>query len=115
MKDFRDLDVLHAAHDLVVEVHDISQSFPDSEPFGVAAAIAEAALAIPRTIVNGCGRGRDDDLAEALAQASGFASQLEYLMLLAGEIGIVDDETIEEFAVSLNVFRTHLAEERKTS
>jgi len=111
MKDFRDLDVLHAAHDLVVEVHDISQSFPDNEPFGVTTAIAQAALAIPRSIVIACGRGSDDDLRQGLEQASGYASELEYLLLLASEVGIIDDETLEELGATLTEFRTRLSEE----
>jgi len=111
MKDFRDLDVLHASHDLVVLIHDISQSFPETEPFGVATAISSAALAIPRSIVNGCGRGSDEELKLGLLHASGFASELEYLMLLAGEVGIIDDETLEEFALTLSEFKTRMSEE----
>lgn len=111
MKDFRDLDVLHAAHDLVVVVHDISQSFPEDEHFGVTAAITQAALSIPRSIVVGCGRGSDDALRTGLEHASGYASELEYLMLLASEVGIIDDETLEEVGGSLSEFKTRLAEE----
>lgn len=111
MKDFRELDVLHAAHDLVVEIHDISQSFPDNDSFGVTQAIAAAALGIPRSIVQACGRGSDAALKQGLEQASGFASELEYLMLLASEIGIVDDETIEELVGTLTEFKTKLSEE----
>ena len=113
MKDFRELDVLHAAHDLVVEVHDISQSFPENDPFGIAGAISGAALAIPRSIVDGCGRGADADIKTGLERASGSASDLEYLMLLAGEVGFVDDETLEEFSVTLGEFRSRMAKELK--
>lgn len=111
MKDFRDLDVLHASHDMAVLIHDISQSFPDNEPFGIAAAISNAALAVPRSIVNGCGRSADEDLKQALDEASGYASELEYLMLLASEVGIVDEETLEEFAATLDDFKTRMAKE----
>jgi len=111
MRDFRDLDVLHASHDMAVLIHDISQSFPDNESFGLAAAITSAALAVPRSIVNGCGRGSDDDLKRALDEASGFANELEYLMLLASEVGIVDEETLEEFAIALGDFKTRMTEE----
>jgi four helix bundle protein len=111
MKDFRDLDVLHASHDLVVLMHDISQSFPENEPFGIATAISSTTLSIPRSIVRGCGEGTDDALHGALQQAAGHASELEYLMLLAGEVGIVDDETLEEFGLTLTEFKTRLSEE----
>lgn len=110
MKDFRDLDVLHASHDMAVLIHDISQSFPDNEAFGLGTAISNAALAVPRSIVNGCGRASDDALKQALDKASGFANELEYLMLLASEVGIVDEETLEEFAITLGDFKTRLTE-----
>ena len=66
MMDFRDLDALHAAHDLVVEIHDISQSFGEGDDFGVTKAITRSALAIPRAIANGCGHGETDALADAV-------------------------------------------------
>ena len=37
--DFRDLDALHAAHDLLIEIHDISQSFPADDQFTLGDAI----------------------------------------------------------------------------
>jgi four helix bundle protein len=111
MRDFRELDVLHAAHDLVVEIHDISQSFPNPEPFGVGLAIGRTALAIPRSIVNACGRSSDDDLKQGLENAAGYAGELEYLILLGGEIGLLDEETLEEFSVILAEFKKRLADE----
>jgi four helix bundle protein len=111
MKDFRDLDVLHAAHDLVVEFHDISQSFPNDDSFGVTSAITRASLAIPRSIANGCGRGSDAALGKAMERAAGFTSELEYLVLLAGEIGLIDEETLEEIALTLDDFKKRLSEE----
>lgn len=111
MRDFRDLDVLHAAHDLVIEIHDISQSFPEEDSFGVGRAIAAAALGIPRSIVQACGRGSDADLKQGLERASGYASELEYLMLLASEIGFIDEETIEELVGTMAEFKSRLSDE----
>lgn len=111
MKDFRELDVLHAAHDLVVEIHDISQSFSDDDSFAVGRSIARTALAIPRSIVHGCGRGGDPELAQGIETAAGYTSELEYLVLLAGEIGLIDEETLEELTASLGDFKNRLTEE----
>ncbi len=111
MKDFRELDVLHAAHDLVVEIHDISQSFSDDDAFAVGRSIARTALAIPRSIVHGCGRGGDPELVQGIETAAGYTCELEYLVLLAGEIGLIDEETLEELAASLGDFKKRLSEE----
>ena len=111
MRDFRELDVLHAAHDVVVEIHDISQSFDDDDSFGVGLAITRTTLAIPRSIVNGCGRSSDDDLKQGLENAAGYAGELEYLLLLGGEIGLLDEETLAEITGVLTEFKARLAEE----
>ena len=111
MRDFRDLGALHAAHDLVVEIHDISQSFPTYDAFGVTRAIARSALAIPRSIAHGCGQDGDAGLSNALENAAGYTSELEYLVLLASELGLIDDETLEEFSVTLGVFKKQLEDD----
>lgn len=111
MRDFRDLGALHAAHDLVVEIHDISQSFPNDDSFGVTTAISRSALAIPRSIAHGCGQDGDENLSNALINAAGYTSELEYLVLLAGELGLIDEETLEELAVSLGGFKKQLEED----
>jgi len=114
MMDFRDLDALHAAHDLVVEIYDISQSFPNDDAFGVSAAVARTALAIPRAIAKGCGHGEPDALAEALRTASARTSELEYLVLLANETGLIDEETLGDIAARIEELKNRLVDTLKT-
>lgn len=113
MMDFRDLDALHAAHDLVVEIYDISQSFPDDDTFGVSQALAGTALAIPRVIANGCGNGGSDALAEALRTAAARTSELEYLILFANETGLIDEETLTEIVSRIDELKTRLQDTLK--
>jgi four helix bundle protein len=107
--DFRDLDALHAAHDLVVEIHDVSQSFPSDDQFTLGAAICAAALELPALLADGCGRTDGNALAETIDKASGLTSRLEYLILLAGELGLVDEETLGELGEVLAVLKSELA------
>jgi four helix bundle protein len=113
MMDFRDLDALHSAHDLVVEIHDISQSFDADDGFGVSKAIARTALSIPRAIANGCGHGETEALAQAVHTAAAQTSELEYLMLLANEIGLVDEETLAEVVGRIEDVKGRLQETLK--
>lgn len=108
MKDFRDLGALHAAHDLAIEIHDVAQSFPEKDGFGVTNAITRVALAVPRSIARGCGRGGEDGIAMALAEAGGYALELEYLILFAVEIGLIDEETLEDLTARLQEFKKEL-------
>lgn len=113
MMDFRDLDALHAAHDLVVEIHDISQSFPEPDSFGVSRAIARTALAIPRAIANGCGHGETDALVKAVHVAAARTSELEYLILLANEIGLIDEETLGDVVTRIEEVKSRLQDTLK--
>ena len=107
--DFRDLDALHAAHDLAVEIHDVSQSFPADDPFTLGAAICAVALELPALLADGCGRTDEGALAEAIDKACGLTARLEYLILLAGELGLVDEETLGELAEVIGVLKSELA------
>jgi len=113
MMDFRDLDALHAAHDLVVEIYDISQSFSNDDSFGVSQAIAGTAMAIPRAIAGGCGDGAPDALATALRLAAARTSELEYLILLANETGMIDEETVTDVVTRIDELKGRLQDTLK--
>ena len=92
--DFRELGALHAAHDLAVEIYDVSQSFPEDNQFSLGKAICAASLEVPACLADGCGRGGNDALMKAIEKASGAAARLEYFVLLAGQLGLIDEETL---------------------
>ncbi len=107
--DFRDLDALHAAHDLAVEIHDVSQSFPADNQFTLGEAICGASLEIPASLADGCGRGNPDALAKAIQRASGAAARLEYFILLAGQLGLIDEETLGDLTELITDLKTELS------
>ncbi|HAA90868.1 MAG TPA: hypothetical protein DCS82_12755 [Rhodospirillaceae bacterium] len=106
--DFRDLDALHAAHDLAIEIHDVSQSFPGDNQFTLGESICTTALEIPASLAEGCGRGSDEDMHNAIVQAKGLAQRLEYLILLAGQLGMIDEETLGDMTELLDALKSQL-------
>ena len=56
MKDFRDLDVWHKAHQLTLDAYRITASFPKQEMFGMTSQIRRAAVSIAANIAEGCGK-----------------------------------------------------------
>ena len=106
--DFRDLNALHAAHDLVVEIHDVSQSFPADNQFSLGKAICSASLEVPACLAEGCGRGSEEALAEAIKNASGATARLEYFVLLAGQLGLIDEETLGDLTELVTDLKTEL-------
>ena len=87
MKDFRKLRVWERAHGLVLTIYRATESFPQSERFGLTSQIRRAAASIPTNIAEGCGRGSDLDTAHYFQIALGSASELSYELLLARDLG----------------------------
>ncbi len=92
MRDFRELKVWERAHLLTVEVYRVTEQFPKSEQFGMTSQIRRAAASVPTNIAEGCGRGSRSELVRFCQIAMGSASELEYLLLLANEVGYLSSD-----------------------
>jgi four helix bundle protein len=95
MKDFKQLAVWKKSHDLTLAIYKASAVFPKSEIYGLTSQIRRASASIPANIAEGCGRSGDPELARFLQIAMGSASELEYHLLLARELGFMDAATFE--------------------
>lgn len=92
MKDFRDLKVWQAAHELTLDVYRATNALPPEERYGLLPQLRRAAVSIPANIAEGCGRRGDRDFARFLQIAMGSASELEYLLLLSHDLGWLAEE-----------------------
>jgi four helix bundle protein len=92
LKDFRGLKVWEKAHGFVLDVYRDSRGFPPDERFGLTAHIRNSASSITSNIAEGCGRGTDKDFARFLSIAAGSASEAEYQILLARDLGYLSME-----------------------
>lgn len=91
MRDFRDLKVWHKAHELALDAYRTTRSFPKDELYGLTSQIRRCAASISANIAEGCGRDSEPELARFLVMAMGSASELEYHLLLAKDLGILPD------------------------
>jgi four helix bundle protein len=98
VKDFRKQKVWLKAHDLALEVYRVTEAFPKSELFGLTSQIRRACVSIPANIAEGCGRDTDADFARFLQIAMGSASELEYHLLLAHDLGYFPKVAYEELS-----------------
>ena len=89
MKNFRDLKVWEKSHRLALDVYKATRSFPREELFGLAGQTRRAAASVPANIAEGCGRGGNLEFKQFLQIAMGSASELEYHLLLAHELGLI--------------------------
>lgn len=87
MKEFRELLIWQRGHALTLAVYRSTKTFPKEELFGLTSQLRRAAASIPANIAEGCGRDGDAELKRFLSIALGSACELDYHLLLAGELG----------------------------
>ena len=94
-KDFRQLKVWQKSHQLTLNLYQITASFPRAETYGLTAQIRRAAVSIPSNLAEGCGRSGDAELARFCNIARGSASELEYQLLLARDLKLIQSDDYE--------------------
>jgi len=89
MVGFRNVKVWNKAHGITLALYRATRSFPREELHGVTAQIRRAASSIGANIAEGCGRRTKADFARFLQIALGSASELEYHLVLAADLGLL--------------------------
>lgn len=89
MRNFRDLVVWRHAHKLALELYRATDNFPRHELFGVTSQLRRAGASIPTNLAEACGRNGDGDFGRFVRIAMGSASEVDYLILLAADLGYV--------------------------
>ena|SRR5215467_5979134 len=87
MQNFRNLRVWGKAHDLTLRIYEVTRSFPREETYGLTSQIRRSAASIASNIAEGCGRTGKAELRRFLEIAMGSASEVEYQLLLAEDLG----------------------------
>ncbi len=89
MKDFKDLTVWSKAHELTISIYRLTHAFPKDEMYGLTSQVRRSAASIGANIAEGCGRRSDGELVRFLQIARGSASETEYHLLLAKDLGFL--------------------------
>ena len=87
-RDHEKLRVFHDAHALTTAIYHHTRDFPRDEWFGLRAQMRRAAVSIACNIVEGSARSTIRDYLKFLHVALGSASELQYLVSLAPELGV---------------------------
>jgi four helix bundle protein len=114
LKDFRKLHVWGKSHQLVPAIYRATVAFPQTELYGLTSQIRRASASIPANIAEGCGRDGDAELARFFQIAMGSASELEYHLLLAHDLGFLGDGDFKQLAPKVIEVKQMLAAFIKT-
>ena len=108
MQDFRKLSVWQKAHKLTLAVYRATGSFPDAERFGLTGQIRRSCASIPANLAEGTGRGGDKDFARFCQMAMGSAAEVEYHLLLAHDLGMLNSQNHQNLTASVTEIKKML-------
>ena len=98
VKDFRELKVWQKAHELTLVVYQLTATFPREELYGLTTQLRRSSSSIAANLAEGCGRNGDAEFARFCSIDMGSASELEYHLLLARDLKLIQPRKYEELA-----------------
>ncbi len=87
---------------LTLEIYKATERFPREELYGLTRQLRRASSSIPANIAEGCGKDGDADFARFLQIARGSASELEYHLLLAKDLGFLKEDDYQQLTKETN-------------
>jgi four helix bundle protein len=91
IKRFRDLKVWQKGIELVKEIYKITKCFPKEKHYGLSAQMRRASISIPSNIAEGFRRKHNKEYKQFLNVALGSCAELEIQIVIAKELGYIDE------------------------
>ena len=92
MADFKKLRVWRKAHALALNTDRVAREIRRADHKSLRSQMNRAAMSIPTNIVEGRGKRSDRDFARFLGYALGSATELEYHIMVARDVGAVAED-----------------------
>ena len=108
MRDFRELKVWQKAHRMTLDVYEVTKDFPREERYGLTSQLRRSSSSIPANIAEGCGKTSVSELGRYLQVAMGSSSELEYHLLLARDLKLLNTETHDRLSNEVSEVRRML-------
>lgn len=96
MHDYKKLDVWEKSMEIVKDIYNLTDSFPDAEKFGLISQMRRSAVSIPSNIAEGAGRNTDKEFNNYLSVALGSAFELETQVLLSVRLNFTEEQNIKK-------------------
>lgn len=104
-RSFRDLDVWKLSIEIVKNIYQITNNFPNSGIYGLTSQLRRSAISIPSNIAEGQGRNSSKEFGQFLAIALGSLAELETQLIIAKEIGYLTSENLSPLLSDMDVIR----------
>lgn len=105
MKSHKDLDVWKKGIEFVVNVYELTKSFPKEEVYGISNQIRRAAVSIPSNIAEGAARKGKNEFKQFLYIALGSISELETQFIICSKVGYIEIDQFDKINLDLTEIR----------
>ena len=93
---YKDLDVYKKSIDFVVDIYKITESFPESEKFGLVSQLRRAAVSLPSNLAEGSGRNGKKELINFLHIARGSLFEIGTQLEISQRLGFVSQDDYDK-------------------
>lgn len=91
MSTHKDLDCWKESIELVVDIYNLTKSFPSNENYGLTSQIKRASVSVPSNIAEGAARQTTKEFIQFLYIALGSLSEVETQLVIAQKVKLITD------------------------
>ena len=96
MQSYKELIVYQKGYNLTLKIYQITKDYPREEIYGLTSQMRRSAVSIPCNIAEGYRRGHRKEYIQFLHKAHGSCSELETLISLSHDLGLISEQVFEE-------------------
>lgn len=93
----KQLEVWSLSVDFVKKIYRLTSEYPSEEKYGLTSQLRRAAVSVPTNIAEGAARDSEREFKRFLHMSSGSLSELDTLLVLSSELGILSEDTLNRF------------------
>jgi four helix bundle protein len=99
IKAYKDLEVYGESYKLTLQLHKMTNEFPDFERYEMGRQLRKAAMSIPMNIAEGYGKKESEkDFKRFLQVSLGSCNEVAVLLDMSKDLGYIEQKKYEEFS-----------------
>lgn len=102
MNNYKNLKIWQESIEVVLDIYQITKSFPKEEMYGLTSQLRRAAISIPSNISEGACRNNDKEFKQFLGIASGSAGEADTQLFIAKKLEYITEENYRELSAKLD-------------
>ncbi|MGB7061972.1 MAG: four helix bundle protein [Candidatus Zixiibacteriota bacterium] len=102
IRSYKDLEIWKRGVELVTSIYMLTKGFPKSETYALVDQVQRAALSIPSNIAEGHSRQHTKEFRQSLYVALGSLAELETQLIIAGKLGYLEEEKLNQFLLEMD-------------